>query len=202
MRGRPEKLMKAIFVIVALFACATAAAESSPEELIHAATAWPWGGKNPIKLPPIPKELAKDIATEIQSFPAVRAAYEDLDANKRNTTWFAALEKLESEKAVWSLTSALCHPSNDVQIYALRALARVKDERVLPFLFQYADAMAFFQGGSESATIHGIKHVDIAKVFGAITGLEIKIDGQDPQGITAAVKHCREWYADRKARKP
>jgi len=191
-------MKKLIVVIMVGCLAATAIADPTPLELLKGATTRPWPGKNVPELPALPASVVSNVVKELDASPAVRNAYAKLDAaRERNVTWFDGVAGLEREKATWSLLSALCHPHADVQIHALRALTRLKDKESLPFLLSYAEAMADFVGGSESATIHGVIHQDIGKVLTAITGLEIKMkDHQDPEGVKAAVARCRAWLAE------
>jgi len=165
-------------------------------ELIRGATERPWPGKNYPELPALPNEVVKGVTGEIESDPKVKQAYAKLNAAKQiNTSWFEGVKELEKLKAVWSLQSCLCHPHDDVQIHALRALACLKDERSLPFLLKYASAMAVHESGSENATIHGVIHDETAKALSSITGLQFKMKGgQDPEGLKAAVARSTTWY--------
>jgi hypothetical protein len=173
-------------------------------ELIRAATTRPWPGKNYPELPGLPTDVVQHAAREIESSPDVRGAYAKLDAEKqRNVSWFEGVAELETQKAVWSLLTCLCHPHDDVQIHTLRALARLKDERTLPFLLQYASAMAVLEGGSENATLHGIIHDETAKTLSAITGLQFKMrGGQDPEGLKAAIATSTTWWMKKTGKVP
>jgi len=181
-----------------------ALAEPTPRELIKGATTRPWPGKNYPEPPVLPDAVVKSIVKEIESAPATRKAYARLDAAKhRNLAWFRGVAELEREKAVWSLLSCLCHPHDDVQIHALRALARRRDERSLPFLLRYARAMAVIEGGSENATLHGIIHDETAKALSAITGLGFRMrGGQYPGGLRSAVAACTTWLIERGKKGP
>lgn len=163
-------------------------------QLIKAATTRPWPGKNIPELPALSTAMREKIAAEIQSSTTVQNAYEKLDAsNRRNVDWFEGVAELEKQKAIWSLLSCLCHPHEDVQIHALRSLGRLKDKRAVPFLLVYADYMAVWEGGSENATIHGVIHQSLAKTMSDITGIEVALDGQDPDGLNSGVKRWRKW---------
>lgn len=167
------------------------------DDLIAAATTRPWPGEGYPVLPALSTEMRGRIGSEITGSGRVRAAYEKLDAAMRNNTeWFEGVEELEAEGAVWCLASCLVHPHEDVQINALRALERLGDRRVVPFLLTYAEYMAVLEGGSESATMHGIIHSSIAKTLSTLTGIAVEIDGQDPEALRAAIAEWRRWLAD------
>jgi hypothetical protein len=164
-------------------------------ELIRRATTRPWPGTNYPELPGLPDYIVQHAAREMESTPMVKDAYAKLDAaNQSNGSWFQGVAELEKQKAVWSLLTCLCHPHDDVQIHVLRSLARLKDERALPFLLEYARAMAVHESGSENATLHGIIHKETAKALSAITGLTFEMKGgQDPDGLKAAVEATTKW---------
>jgi hypothetical protein len=166
------------------------------DRLIAAATTRPWPGESYPALPSLSTEMRGRIESEIAGSDRVRAAYEKLDAaNRDNAEWFEGVNELAAEKAVWSLASCLVHPHEDVQILALRALERLRDPRVVPFLLIYADYMAVWEGGSESATIHGIIHSSIGSALSALTGVPVEIKGQDPEGLRRAIARWRRWLA-------
>jgi len=173
-------------------------------EVIRAATTRPWPGKNYPELPGLPTDVVQRATREIESTPDVRKAYAKLDpATQRNLSWFEGVAELEKQKAVWSLLTCLCHPHDDVQIHTLRALARLRDDQALPFLLQYASAMAVYEGGSENATLHGIIHDETAKTLSAITGLQFKMrGGQDPEGLKAAVAAASTWWLNKTGKVP
>jgi hypothetical protein len=133
--------------------------------------------------------------------PAIRQAIIDLNPNNSNVTWFAAEEVLEHEHAVWCLQACLCHPHDDVQINALRAIGRLKDPKAVPFLLIYAEYEAMMVGGSESATIHGIIHEELSATLSALTGIIIRIKGQDPEGLLKAIHEWRRWLVEHPADK-
>jgi hypothetical protein len=192
MRSLAVVIKTIIFVaIIAPFSLAQA-----PKDLIEAATTRPWPGKNYPALPSLSSEMLEKVASEITGSEAVRRAYEKLDANRRNVEWFDGVAELEKQKAVWSLLSFLCHPSDDVQIHALRSLKRLQDKRAVPFLLTYAEYMAVYEAGSENATIHGIIHESIAETLSSLTGIGIIIRGQNPDGLKNGVRQWRRWLAD------
>ena len=165
------------------------------DELIKAATTRPWAGENYPLLPNLSTEVKGEIIGELNKT-LIRQAYEKLDAKRRNVEWFAGVEELEKQKAVWSLLSCLIHPSEDVQINALRSLERLGDKRAVSFLLIYAEYMAVLEGGSENATIHGIIHESIAKTLSSLTGIKIEIKGQDPGRLKNGIKLWRKWLIE------
>jgi hypothetical protein len=167
------------------------------DDLIAAATTRPWPGDGYPALPALSTEMRGRIGDEIAGSDRVRAAYGKLDAARRdNAEWFEGVAQLEAEGAAWCLTSCVVHPHEDVQIHALRALERIGDRRVVPFLLVYAEYMAVLEGGSESATIHGIVQSSVAKTLSALTGVRVEISGQDPEGLRAAITKWRRWLVD------
>jgi hypothetical protein len=166
------------------------------DDLIGAATTRPWPGEGYPVLPALSTEMRGRLGGEIGGSGRVRAAYEKLDAARDNAEWFEGVAELEAEGAVWCLASCLVHPHEDVQIHALRALGRLGDRRVVPFLLTYAEYMAVLEGGSESATIHGIIHSSIAGTLSTLTAVRVEITGQDPEGLRAAITDWRRWLAD------
>jgi hypothetical protein len=168
----------------------------APKDLIKAATTRPWPGANYPALPLLSSETFEKIASEITGSEAVRRAYEKLDANRSNVEWFDGVAELEKQKAVWSLLSCLCHPSDDAQIHALRSLKRLQDKRAVSFLLIYAEYMAVYEAGSENATVHGIIHESIAETLSSLTGIGITIRGQNPDGLKNGVRQWRRWLAD------
>jgi hypothetical protein len=175
-------------------------AEPLPRDLVKAAITRPWPGEGYPILPSLSTELRGLAANEIAGSGSIRKAYEKLDARRQNTEWFAGLKELEEGHAVWCVVSCLCHPSEDVQINALRALGRLGDKRVVPFLLIYADYTAVSEEGSENATIHGIIHKSIAECLTNLTGVKVKLEGQDPEGLKQGIRSWRkrlvEWEAD------
>jgi hypothetical protein len=171
------------------------AAPPAPIDLVKAATSrvgFPPEG-HPV-LPSLSTEMRGSVCNEIATSPAVRSAYDKLNVVKnRNVDWFEGVAELEKQRAVSCLLSCLCHPSDDVQIHALRSLERLKDKRAVPFLLLYAEYMAVFESGSENATIHGIIHKSAAKTLSALTGVELVLKGQDPEGLKKGIKKWRKW---------
>jgi WD40 repeat protein len=147
-------------------------------------------------LPTLSTEMRGRVCDEIEQSAAVRRAYERLDvATRCNVDWFEGVAELEKERAVWSLVSCLCHPARGVQIRALRSLERLKDTRAVPFLLLYAEYMAVILEGSECATIHGVIHETVAKTLSTLTGMQVILQGQDPEGLKKGIKRWRKWLA-------
>jgi hypothetical protein len=186
-------IIKTIMVVVIVASISLA---QTPEDLIKAATTRPWPGANYPALPALTSEMLGRITSEITGSEAIRRAYEKLDAKRRNVEWFDGVAELEKQKAVWSLLSCLCHSGEDVQIRALRSLKRLQDKRAVPFLLIYAENMAVYEAGSENATIHGIIHESIAETLSSLTGIDITIRGQNPDGLKNGVRQWRRWLAD------
>ena len=170
---------------------------ATPRELLTAATTRPWPGESFPVLPSLSTEMRGRIAGEIAREP-VRRAFELLDARKRNFDWFEAVEILEQEKATWSLQACLVHHHEGVQIRALRALERLRSKEAVPFLLIYGDYMAVFEPGSENATIHGIIQESIAKALSAITGVEVRLDGRDPEGLRRGLLRWTQWLVEQR----
>jgi hypothetical protein len=164
-------------------------------DLIKAVTTRPWPGENYPALPSLPSRIQEYVLGEIAS-PAIRRAYEKLDAKRSNGDWFKGIEELEREKAVWSLLSSVCHPHDDVQIHALRSLERLNDKRAVPFLLTYAEYMAVNESGSENATLHGIIQTTVAKTLSALTGVKVAVAGQDPETLKRGIKAWHKWLAE------
>jgi hypothetical protein len=186
-------IIKTIMFVVII---APVPSAQAPEDLIKAATTRPWPGGNYPALPSLSSETLAKIASEITRSEAVKRAYGKLAAERRNVEWFDGVAELEKQRAVWSLLSCLCHPSDDVQIHALRSLKRLQDKRAVPFLLIYAEYMAVFEAGSENATIHGIIHETIAETLSSLTGIGVTIRGQNPDGLKNGVRQWRRWLAD------
>jgi hypothetical protein len=190
-KAKGGNLMIWLFIILFFNQAST---ERSPQDLIRLATTRPWPGENYPVLPTLPTVIRDGIVHEINSSRSVRKYYEKLDAtNRTNVEWFDGVAGLQKERAIWSLLSGLCHPSDDVQLHALKSLAIVKDKRVVPFLLIYAEYMAVYEDGSENATIHGILHQSIAKTLSEITGVAISINDQDPEKLKEAIRLWRKW---------
>lgn len=185
------------FIQIGIFTVSVAfAAEPNPRELIAAVTKRPWPGESYPALPALSSTMQGQVGNEIAASPAVRAAFNQLDSARNNNDWFAGIEALEQQKALWSLQAALCHPQEDVQIHAIRALGRLKDPRAVPFLLIYADYMAVFEGGSRNAALHGIIHKSLAQTLSAITGVSVTLDRQDPDGLKRAIRQWAQWNLD------
>jgi len=181
-----------IFIVI----IAPVSLAQAPKDLIKAATTRPWPGENYPALPSLSSEMLERVAGEITGSETVRRAYEKLDARRRNVEWFDGVAELEKQKAVWSLLSCVCHPSDDVQIHALCSLKRLQDQRAIPFLLIYAEYMAVHESGSENATLHGIIHESIAETLSSLTGIGITIRGQNPDELKNGVRGWRRWLAN------
>ncbi len=179
-----------LFVLVQIFSIGVSAqsaiSKSTDDQLIDAVIERPWPGENYPQLPDLPIQIRKNISKEIVNSD-VREALRMLDAKRRNTDWFLGVEKLEKSKSIWALQLCLIHPHDDVQIYALRSMERLGDKAAIPFILVYAKRMAVLEGGSENATIHGVIHETIAKTMSKLTGVEVKIDGQEPGKLLEAI---------------
>jgi hypothetical protein len=169
---------------------------ATPAELIRAVTTPPDGRDSYPALPSLSTQMRGAVAGEITGSEAVAAAYAKLDARERNVTWFEGVTELEKEKAVWCLASCLCHPSPDVQIYALRGLERLGDKKAVPFVVLYAGYMAVLVDGSENATIQGLIHKATAQTLSALTGVRVTLKGQDPEGLKRGVRLWRKWLCE------
>jgi hypothetical protein len=191
------RLFASIAIVgVAAIALAAEPHRPAPHDLIAAATTRPWPGESFPALPSLSTNTRQQIEQEMGRAP-VRRAFELLDARRsENTNWFGAVEIFEKEKATWSLQACLVHPSEDVQINALRALGRLKDKNAVPFLLIYGDYMAVFEAGSENATIHGIIHESIAGALPSITGVEVKIKGQNPEALKRGLRLWTKWLVE------
>jgi hypothetical protein len=190
------KLRAAVGLLVGVLLAPLSLRAQAPDSLIKAATTRPWPGENYPVLPALSTEMRGLIAKEIAGAPAVRKAYEKLDANRRNVEWFEGVKELEQHKAVWSLQSCLCHPHDDVQIHALRSLQKLGDKRAVPFLLLYGEHMAVWESGSENATIHGIIHESTAATLSALTGVRLVLEGQDPVGLKKGLRKWRRWLVE------
>jgi hypothetical protein len=181
--------------LITLLLAVVPAANETPGDLVRAATArvgFPPEGY-PV-LPSLSTEVRGRVCNEIANSSAVRGAYEKLDvAKRRNVDWFGGVAELEKQRAEWCLQSCLCHPSQDVQIHALRSLERLKDKSAVSFLVLYAEYMAVPVEGSENATVHGVIHESLAKTLSALTGEEVTLKGQDEEGLKKGIKRWRKW---------
>lgn len=134
---------------------------------------------------------------EILASPRVREAYALLDPhNRRSADWHRGVEKLEEEKATWSVVSCLCHPREGVQISALQSLKRLGDRRAVPFVLLYAEYMAVDEEGSEEATVHGLVLESTAGTLSALTGIDVKVKRQDVGALKAGIEKWRRWLVD------
>jgi hypothetical protein len=165
------------------------------DELIKAAITRPWKGENYPLLPSLSTNIISEMYGELGKS-SIRQAYQKLDAKRRNVEWFEGIEELEKQKAIWSLLSCLIHPSEDVQILALRSLEHLNNTRAVPFILVYAQYMAVFEGGSENATIHGIIHETIAKTLSTLTGIKVEIKSQDPRLLNHGIMLWYKWLAE------
>lgn len=196
-----RNLIVAIALVVLPLKAPQAIDASDPQELIKAATTRPWPGENYPALPSLSTEMQGLVANEIRSSPSVRNSYAKLDAaHRRNVEWFEGVAELEKQKALWSLLSCLIHPSEDVQIHALRSLERLGDTPAAPFLLIYAEYMAVPEAGSENATIHGIIHESIAQTLSVLSGKKVTLKGQDAAGLKRGIKIWRQWLVERDSR--
>ncbi len=171
--------------------------EPSPQDLITPAT-------TPLRpeavypaLPSLSTAMRGHIVEEMNE-ERVRRAFERLNPRRDNNECFEAVDILEKEKAEWSLQACLVHPSEDVQIRALLALGRLRSENAVPFLFIYGHYMAVHEAGSENATIHGIIHRTLAQTLSTITGVEVSIEGQDPEGLERGLLKWTRWLLDQR----
>jgi hypothetical protein len=185
--------MKTYYVALYLALLTTAFASDDPRQLVSAMTKCPWPGESYPALPSFSTAMMGRITGEIAGRPVLLEAFRHLDSSGSNNDWFDAIAVLEREKAIWSLQACLCHPHDDVQIHALRSLLRLGDRAAVPFLLIYADYMAVHESGSENATIHGIIHSAIAETLSGLTGESVKIDGQDPEALTKAIRKWTIW---------
>ena len=129
------------------------------------------------------------LSEEIASQGAISAAWERLNPAHRNTAWFAAVEELKQERAVWSLAALLDHPSEDVGIVSARALTELGDRRAVGPLLAKARRLAVYKGESETTTIHAIFQHVVANALNRVTGAGVRLhDGQDPSGLLAGIE--------------
>jgi len=185
--------MKVIHFTLCLFWSAALHAEDDPRRLLATMTKQPWPGVNYPALPALSESMTRNIGNEIHGRPVLIEAIRQLDPARSNNDWFDAVAILEREKAAWSLQACLCHPSEDVQIHALRSLQKLGDPAAVPFLLIYADYMAVMEGGSENATIHGIIHMSVAATLSTLTGISVQIDHQDPEALRKAIRQWTRW---------
>lgn len=194
-----NKIFFLLFLIL-LFACPSfgqlTRGNTANDRLIDAVSTRPWPGSNYPPLPMLTAAVRLGIDNELKDA-GIREAYLQLDAKRRNVEWFDGIDRLEKKRAVWSLLSCLTHPSDDAQIYALRGLERINNKKAVSFILTYADAMAVREDGSENATIHGIIHETLAKTLSTLTGIRIKIHGQDPEKLKQGIILWRTWQQKR-----
>ena len=147
-------------------------------------------------LPALSTELRGLVCNEIESSRAIRDAFAKLDVvHRRNVDWFTGVKELEAEQAVWGLQACLCHPSEDVQMLALRSLERLRDKRAVPFVVLYGEYMAVVEEGSENATMHGAILALTASTLSKLTGEEVVVKGQDPAKLKQGLRRWRRWLA-------
>jgi len=190
------KILILLFIFGVSLNVSLAQSNFDHKALLKAATTRPWSGESYPALPSLSTEMQSLVIGELIDLPTVKNAYIKLDAKKSNVEWFQGVSELEKLKAIWSLQSCLIHPSEDVQIHALRSLTKIGDKRAVPFLLMYAEYMAVLEGGSENATIHGIIHESIANALSTLTGVKIKLDGQDPEGLKRGITKWRKWLCE------
>ncbi len=185
-------------ILTAILLAVVTTSNDNPGDLVCAATvrvgfppeAYP-------VLPAISTAVRGRVCNEIAGSALIRGAYKKLDvAKRRNVDWLEGAAELEKQRAVWCLQSCLCHPSQDVQIHALRSLERLKDKSAVAFLVLYAEYMAVHVGGSENATIHGVIHASLAKTLSVLTGVRVTLQGQDVDGLKKGIKRlpCSNWH--------
>ncbi len=162
---------------------------SPAEKLIRAVLTRPWSGKAYPERPALTHEVKQGVAEELAANAKTKASYEKLDPNKQNVMWFAGVQELAEAKAVWCLTSGLCHASDDVQVRCARALGELRDRRPVSFMLVVAETFAVWEEGSENATTHGVFQHALSDALNGILGTSVKLkDGQDPAGLKEAVK--------------
>lgn len=172
--------------------------DSESRDLIHAVTATAARPRHEFPtLPSISSTMQQRVDAEVDSSDTIGQALGLLDRETRdNVDWLEGIARLEREQAVWCLQSCLTHPHDDVQAQALRSLERLRDKRAVPFLLVYADYMAVSESGSENATLHGILHQTIAGTLSKLTGIEVRLDGQDPEGLRTGIVAWSKWVVE------
>ena len=188
--------MKCASIVSLALLSASVFAADEPQELLAAMIKRPWPGENYPALPSLSSALSGRITEEMSRRPAVLDAFKRLEPNRSNHDWFDAVATLQREKAVWALQACLCHPSEDVQIHALRSLRALADRSAVPFLLVYAEHMAVYEGGSETATIHGMIHTTLSETLYALTGVSVVIKGQNPEALKKAIRQWTLWQAN------
>jgi hypothetical protein len=182
-----------------LFLSSSAYADTNYGAIIDAAIKNPWGpGDLILPVPPgfLRGEAANEMAKDVETANAMTA----LDSTKENTSWFAALKILEAKKAVGCLQIVLDHPSDDVQIKALEALDSIDNSQAVPFLLIYAQYVNKNVEGSENATIQAIKMETLANTLSGLTGIEVKVKGQDCEALKHGISEWMEWLGKQKSR--
>jgi hypothetical protein len=196
---KPINMKKLGFALCLIFVfnilAVAQSAQLTIDQLIDAVTTRPWPGQNFPALPNLPTYVRSNLFGDLGQ-KETREAFQKLDAKRRNIEWFEGIEVLIEHKAVWALQACLAHPSEDVQIKALRGLGMLKDKSSVPFLLIYAEYMTEFESGSENATIHGIVQETIAQTLFSITKIKVEIKGQDPEGLKKGIKLWRKWLLD------
>jgi hypothetical protein len=138
-------------------------------------------------------EVQAAVVQELAASPATRRSLQKLALSgpSAHLAWFAGVEELERQRAVWPLLACLAHRDPDVQIVAVAALARLMDRRSLPGLLAYARTLDVVVAGSENATIHGIAQAATAKALSDLAGLGLSFTGGDGQEhLRAAIAAC------------
>ena len=195
------KIILSVFLLLQVSQSAFSQTILPDDELIKAVTTRPWRSENFPLLPNLTTEIKGGVISELKNS-LIRKAYEKLDARRSNVNWFEGIEELEKQKAVWSIQSCLIHPHDDVQIRALESLKRLNDKRAVPFILTYAEYMAYLEGGSENATLHGIIHGSIAKTLSSLTGIKLEIKGQDPARLKNGIRQWRRWLIENERKYP
>jgi hypothetical protein len=148
--------------------------------------------------PPISGRVKAGVAAELWNHPTLQASYQKLAAGGSEHDWTRAIEELEEGRAAWCLASALCHPSDDVQIRCAKALGRIGDPAPTRWVLVVADAYAVPESGGENAALHGEFQHALANTLNILTNARIKLkDGQDPQGLRAAIAKWKRALRER-----
>ena len=118
-----------------------------------------------------------------------------LDSTHSNTNWFNAIRSMEDKKAIFHLSAALSHHSDDVKIEAMKALSRVGNKVVLEYLINVAQTYAVYKEGSESATIHVVYQREIINTLNKIAGVEVIYkQGEEIQALNRGQKLWKKQY--------
>ncbi len=143
-------------------------------------------GKGPVNLPAPTIAVRAGVATEVFG---AWGSYKNLGSGKTNADFSRAVQELIRVKAVWCISTGLCHRNKDVQIRCARALGDLKGIRPARFLLTVAHANAVYVEGSESASLHGILQHALTKALNRILGTSVHLkEGQDPEGLEAGIK--------------